>query len=460
MGTLFEQSGATAAAREAAQASMGAAEAAPGADVDAVASPAARGFLRLHLVADVGPIRTRALLDHFGSVEAVLGASVNQLQRVTGIGPRVAEAIFNARRDDSADRQIEAAAARGARVLCWADPDYPLLLRQTPDPPPCIFIRGSIEREDGVALAIVGSRKCTYYGLEQTQRFSEALARAGLTIVSGLARGIDSAAHQGALTAGGRTLAVLGNGLNHVYPPEHEPLADRITQYGALISELPMDAAPDAHHFPPRNRIIIGLSLGVLVVEASHRSGALISARLAADYNREAFALPGRVDQPQYTAGTLRLIREGAAQLVTSPQDVLDGLGDVGRILGPSTTPSSAQTVATSATAPAASGEAPAAGATSQPAASTPDAPTSTQTGASRSASTRTQSASTAGAARLSAESRVILDALLRGACDLDVLYNATNIEVPTLLAELTLLQLHGLVRALPGGRFELRTAQ
>ncbi len=306
----------------------------PPADAESpVISPAGRAYLRLHLTPEVGPIRARNLLARFGSVEAVFSASMGELEQTENVGRKVAEAVFASRGEDRVDLEIEQAASRGVRILCWADPEYPALLKRIDDPPVCLYVRGRLEAEDGVAVAIVGSRKCSHYGLEQARRFAEGLARAGLTVVSGLARGIDGVAHHGAVIAGGRTLAVLGNGLNHVYPPEHEELSQRVIEHGALISELPMDTAPDAKNFPPRNRIIIGLALGVLVVEASHRSGALITARLAGDYNREAFALPGRVDQPQYCAGTNALIRDGKAQLVTCVEDVLDGLSEVGRIM-------------------------------------------------------------------------------------------------------------------------------
>lgn len=298
-----------------------------------VISPVGRSYLRLHLTPEVGPIRARNLLQRFGDVESVFSASIRELEQTENVGRKVAEAVFASRGGEGVEREIEQATARGARILCWADPEYPALLKRINDPPVCLYVRGRLEAEDGVAVAIVGSRKCSHYGLEQARRFAEGLARAGLTVVSGLARGIDGVAHHGAVIAGGRTLAVLGNGLNHVYPPEHEELSQRVIEHGALISELPMDTAPDAKNFPPRNRIIIGLALGVLVVEASHRSGALITARLAGDYNRESFALPGRVDQPQYCAGTNALIRDGKAQLVTCVEDVLDGLSEVGRIM-------------------------------------------------------------------------------------------------------------------------------
>jgi len=304
-------------------------------DTDArpVISDVGRQYLRLHMTPDVGPVRLRNLLQHFGSVEAVLSASIAELTQVEQIGPSTAASIFSHRRDDTGDREIERAADVGARILCLEDADYPPMLRRISDPPTCLYVRGDLRPTDGVALAIVGSRRCSHYGMEQARRFAEGLARAGMTIVSGLARGIDGAAHRAALDVGGRTLAVLGNGLASVYPPEHEDMAAEIVRSGALLSELAVDQPPDAKNFPPRNRIIVGLTMGVLVIEASRRSGALISARLANDCNREVFALPGRVDQLEYSGGTNGAIREGWARPVTCVEDVLDDLAEVGRIL-------------------------------------------------------------------------------------------------------------------------------
>ncbi|MCG3132224.1 MAG: hypothetical protein FLDDKLPJ_03057 [Phycisphaerae bacterium] len=381
------------------------------------ASELGRKMLRLHLTKDVGPIRTQRLLDHFGSVDAVLAASPGELERVEGVGRRVAAAVRAAREDASAEQEIAEAARGGARILCRYDPDYPWLLRRISDPPTCVYVRGTVQVEDALGVAIVGARKCSHYGVEQARRFAEGLARAGLTIVSGMARGIDGAAHLGALAAGGRTLAVLGNGLKHVYPPEHKDLADRIVAQGALISELPMDTAPDAHHFPPRNRIIVGLTLGVLIVEASERSGALITARLAADYNREVFAIPGRVDQGEYSAGVNRLIRDGSAQLVTTVEDVLDGLEEVGRVLKKEL----------DLEGPKADG------------APTPAPPAALPW------------------SRLSEDEARILAAVAGEGASVEAIHAQAGLDPGRTLALLTSLQLKGAIRALPGNRFAPR---
>lgn len=302
-----------------------------------VASPIARKYLRLHLCSGVGPIRFAALLHHLGGIDGALGASIVRLAGVEGIGPKTAESIARSRDGANVERECALAAERGVRIICPEDDDYPPGLRRIPDPPACLYVLGGWEPADAVALAVVGSRHCTRYGVEQAERFAALLANVGLTIVSGMARGIDTAAHEGALAAGGRTLAVLGCGLCHLYPPESTLLAERIRGRGALLSELPMTVAPDAKNFPPRNRIIAGMSLGVLVVEAARRSGALITARLATEYNREVFAVPGRVDQPQ-AEGCNDLIRGGAAKLVAGLNDVLDELGEVGKVIRPAET--------------------------------------------------------------------------------------------------------------------------
>jgi DNA processing protein len=299
-----------------------------------VASPLARRYLQLKGAQNVGPICVRKLVDHFGSVDDVFQASIQALERVDGVGRYRAEAIVQARSSDAAKIELDSAAERGLRIICFEDDDYPKSLKHIPDPPVCIYVRGELVPEDGLAVAIVGSRKCSHYGMEQAERFGALLAQAGFTVVSGLARGSDAAGHRGALQAGGRTVAVLGCGLGHMYPAEHADLATDIASSGAVISELPIDTGPDAKNFPPRNRIIIGLSLGVIVIEAGKRSGALISARLAAEYNREAFAIPGLLTNPS-AYGTNALIRDGHAKLVTCLEDVLDELGEVGQLMIP-----------------------------------------------------------------------------------------------------------------------------
>ncbi len=302
---------------------------------DLVASEVAVRYLRLHLADAVGPVLLGRLIRRFDTIEGILAASVSELCQVEGIGPRRSQAIFQTGRDDAVAQELEKAAEKGVRVICWEDEEYPAQLRHCDDPPVCLYVRGRLEAADAVAIAIVGARKSSRYGYEQAQRFAGLLAGAGFTVVSGMARGIDARAHTGALMASGRTVAVLGSGADVIYPPEHARLAEQILASGALISESPMGSSPTAESFPRRNRIIAGMTLGTIVIEASKRSGALITARLAGEYNREVFAVPGHVDCPT-AVGPNELIRKGAAKLVACLEDVLDELGDVGQIMGDS----------------------------------------------------------------------------------------------------------------------------
>lgn len=298
-------------------------------------SRACVGHLRLSRASGVGPICFTRLIERFGTADAVLDARHDALMQVDGIGPTTAEAILRASRDETYHEELGLAVAHGVSILCREDEDYPQSLRHIPDPPICLYMRGTLAAEDAVAVAIVGSRRCTQYGREQARRFGFALAERGVTVVSGLARGIDASAHCGALEAKGRTIAVLGNGLAGIYPPENRELADRICDgHGALLSELPMRTMPDRDNFIPRNRIIAGLSLGVIVVEAAHKSGALSTARHAAEYNREVFAVPGRIDSV-FSDGTNAMIRDQHAKLVCTVKDVFDELGEAGRLLCP-----------------------------------------------------------------------------------------------------------------------------
>lgn len=295
-------------------------------------------FLLLTLTPGLGAVRIRRCIEQFGSAGATTTASATQLASVEGIGKGSADAIRRAMDGLIADRQPEreweAVGQAGAKAVVLGEAAYPRLLPHIADPPPVLFVRGELRPDDAVALAVVGSRKCSQYGREQADRISAGCAQAGLVIVSGGAYGIDASAHRAALRVNGRTIAVLGSGLARPYPEDHIALFDQIAaEGGAVVSELPMTSPPRAENFPSRNRIISGMSLGVVVIEAALRSGALITARLAAeDHGREVMAIPGRVDSAT-AAGCHKIIREGWATLVTGTRDVLDALGETGRSL-------------------------------------------------------------------------------------------------------------------------------
>jgi DNA processing protein len=286
-----------------------------------------RALFQLARTEGLGPVKLRRLLDVFGSGEAVLRAHSKDLTSVMGIGETIARAILDSARGANVDREIDAFASAGVDILFEDDDAYPAQLREIYDNPVFLSMRGSILPTDRLAVAIVGSRRSTRYGIEQADRFAKGLAANGITIVSGLARGIDGAAHRAAIAAGGRTLAVLASGLGNIYPPEHSDLANEVSTAGAILSEAPIDGLPLAGLFPLRNRIISGLSLAVLVIEAAERSGALSTAHHAIEQNRDVFAIPGRITDPA-SSGTNRLIQKGAT-LVLSPDDILNHLGPV-----------------------------------------------------------------------------------------------------------------------------------
>ncbi len=281
--------------------------------------------LRLCLVSGVGPRLRQVLLERFGSARDVLAAAQSDLRELPGIGPKISRAISAARNDTQAAALLEECRNNQVAAVLSSESLYPRALKEIVDPPGVLFVRGTLLARDALAIAIVGSRHCTHYGSSQAERLASGLARAGLTVVSGLARGIDAAAHRGALAAGGRTIAVLGSGVLNIYPPEHQELAEQILTQGALLSETTPRGEPFSGAFPQRNRIISGMSLGVVVVEASLQSGALITARHAMEQGREVFAVPGRVDS-RASQGCHRLIRDGA-KLVETIDDILEELG-------------------------------------------------------------------------------------------------------------------------------------
>ncbi len=359
-------------------------------------------WLALRGIPGVGLVLFQRLVRAFGSPAAVFEAGVPELRATKGVTPAIARAITAFRDWDRVEAQISRLAAAGAEVLTRDDPRFPPRLKEIPYPPPYLFIRGALDAEDEQAVALVGTRAASYYGLKACRRLAGALAARGWRVVSGLARGIDTAAHQGALEGGGRTLAVLGCGLDVVYPPENKKLYQQIPEQGALISEFPLGTPPEGRNFPVRNRLISGLAWAVVVVEAGERSGAHITVQYALDQGREVLAVPGPIDSPN-SVGPHRLIQQGA-KLVHEVGDILQELprGAVVRPAAP----------------PAAVAEAPP---RPRPVAEDP-----------------------------------LLPFLGADPVQLEELVQASRLPAPEVLSRLTMLELQGLIRELPGKCFVL----
>ena len=362
----------------------------------------------------MGPVRLQALLGVFESPQRVLSAGRNALKAVQGIGAETAEAIANWDKHVDLQAELDRVAAFGAKAIHWNAPEYPENLRTIQNPPIVLYVWGELRPEDSQALGVVGSRNVTHYGVESAKKLSYQLAFAGYTVVSGLARGIDTAAHQGALAAKGRTIAVIGSGLARLYPPENEKLAERIIESGAVVSEYPMERSADRQTFPYRNRIVAGWGKGLLVVEAGMNSGALITANQAIEQGRPVYAVPGPIDRPT-SAGSNRLIQQGA-RLVMSADDIFDDLGTLFPGERPRLSPAPAHN---------------------------PDA----------------AAAATAGPApKLSHDETLLVTALEVGELSLDELAAATRLPVYKVSSALTLLEMKRLVQALPGQRFVRRS--
>lgn len=279
-----------------------------------------REWLALRSVRGVGNVSFRMLLERFDSPQAVFAASVARLTDA-GFQPAVARAIVSFDQWGAVDAELEQIVRAGVRLVTQADSEYPKNLTHIHDPPPFVYIRGSLEPQDQVAVAIVGARSASPYGRDVTRQLARDLAHRRVTVVSGLARGIDAEAHRAALEAGGRTIGVLGSGLDVLYPSEHRRLAQDMTQHGAVISEFALGSQPEAGNFPYRNRVISGLSLGTVVIEATEKSGSLITARCALEQNREVFAVPGHITASR-SRGPHDLIKQGA-KLVEGVEDIL-----------------------------------------------------------------------------------------------------------------------------------------
>ena len=358
-------------------------------------APELRDALALHLVPGIGPRLTAALLQHFGTFAAVRRASAAELQAVPHIGPKLAGEFVAALRTVDVAGEMQQLAEHHTSLLVQGAPEYPKRLAEAPDPPPVLYIRGHLLPQDANAVGVVGSRQCTAYGRRVAERLAADLVRAGFTVVSGLARGIDGAAHKAALLAGGRTIAVLAGGLAKIYPPEHADLAVEVQNAGAVLTEATMRQQPLPDMFPARNRIISGLSRAVVIVEAAEKSGALITARHANEQGRDVFAVPGPVDSAA-SSGCLQLIRRGA-KLVRGIDDILEELGGV-----------------------AAAGTAPA---------SAPPGMDATQ--------------------------QRVWEALADGELHMDQLARQLAVGVPQLSTALTMLEMKRAVRRLPGNRYE-----
>jgi DNA processing protein len=282
-----------------------------------------RYWIGFNLIKGIGAVRMQALIQHFGDLEVAWSAAPVELARA-GLSLKLIERIMQARAGVDLEKLLAKIETQHIKILTWEDEDYPQRLKEIEQPPPVLYLRGAYLPDDIFAVAIVGTRRVTPYGRQITEELASFLAANGITVISGLARGVDALAHQTALKAGGRTIGVLGSGVDKIYPPEHRALAEQMLERGAIVSDYAPGTPPDASNFPPRNRIISGLSLAVVVVEAGETSGALITAEFAAEQGREIFAVPGSILAPQ-SKGTNKLIQNGALPLL-SVNDLMQAL--------------------------------------------------------------------------------------------------------------------------------------
>ncbi len=280
-------------------------------------------WVGFNLVKGIGSVRLQGLIDYFGDLQVAWHAPTDAFVSA-GLSPRIVENLQSVRRQIEPEKFLEHIQRQGIQVVTWMDEEYPCLLKEIDQPPPVLYQRGTFLPEDEYAIAIVGTRRVTAYGRQVAEEIASSLAQSGMTVVSGLARGTDAVAHHAALNAGGRTIAVLGSGVDRIYPPEHKKLAEQILANGCILSDYAPGTPPEAQNFPPRNRIIAGLTKATVVIEAGEKSGALITARFAVEQGREVFAVPGPIHAPQ-SKGTNNLISDGAHPLLR-PSEVLEVL--------------------------------------------------------------------------------------------------------------------------------------
>ncbi len=388
-----------------------------------------KSLIHLNLIQGVGPKTVQVLFELFGSAEQALNATQAELEKRENLSPAIRELLIRKQVKIPLEKELELIEQYGCQVITQDDAAYPPLLKEIADAPLMLYVKGELKPEDALSISCVGSRSAKDYGRQVSHRFSYQLAQRGVTVVSGLARGIDTNAHRGALDAGGRTIAVMGNGLSLIYPASNDKLAEEIMQAGALISEFPMGMQPMGKNFPRRNRIISGMTLGTIVVEASNRSGALITARHALEQGREVFAVPGPIFS-ELSTGTHKLIREGAG-LVHSVEELLEALPQHARNMLSTSMSMPLDTPAT-------------------------DAPSSTEAEPRRRASSSvpTSPEPAAPLPELTDDEKTVFQAIEAPSTHIDVIVQTTQMPVGKVSSVLLMLELKGVVQQLPGKFF------
>ncbi len=389
-------------------------------------------LIHLNMVQGVGLKTVQILRDVFGSAERALQATSDELSEIKGLTPAMRDLLQRKPVQYPIERELELIQEYGCQVLTLYDTAYPALLKEIDTPPIVIYIRGELTSEDSLSLALVGSRDAKDYGRKASYRLSYQLAQRGLTIISGLAKGIDTSAHRGALESGGRTVAVMGSGLSFIYPAANTDLAEKITESGALISEFPMETKPKPKNFPRRNRIISGLTLGTVVVEASNRSGALITARLAGEQGREVFAVPGEIFS-ELSTGTHKLINNGA-KLVNTVDDLLNEL--------PRHAVNQIQSAASASPMPDVEIE------------SSPEIPVVEKRATAQPSVEAEQPPQITPPPDLTPDERTVFDAIEDPASHIDTIVRTTKLPIGQVSSVLLMLELKGVVQQLPGKQF------
>jgi DNA processing protein len=392
-------------------------------------------LIHLNLIQGVGLKTVQVLRDVFGSTERALQATSDELRKIDRLSPTVCDLLIHKPVLYPIERELELIHKYGCQIVTLYDAAYPPHLKEIDTPPFVLYVKGELTPEDALSISLVGSRNAKDYGRKVSYRLSYQLAQRGVTVISGLAKGIDTLAHRGALEAGGRTIAVMGNGLSIVYPATNSNLAEKIEASGALVSEFPMAARPKSRNFPRRNRIISGLTLGTVVVEASNRSGALITARLAAEQNREVFAVPGEIFS-ELSAGTHKLINDGA-KLINTVDDLLNELSPY--VLN------QIQSQASPGLAPDMEAEPPQA---------SPVEKGDTKLVSTQASSEARQPVSTPPPPDLTPDEKTIFDAIEVPSSHIDTIVRATQLPIGQISSVLLMLELKGVVQQLPGKQF------